>query len=200
MSLYQLIPGPDVAGKEEFYAYWENAFSQDQLQSLIVMGNKQAELNGKTAVIGDGSVSNIRKSKIAWFSCNEETSWLYDKLGFIARQINAQYFQFDLYGFVEDVQYTIYDSNDQGHYDWHVDKGYSNGVAPRKLSMVLQLSDPTEYEGGDLELQGGNGSQTVAKTQGLVHIFPSWVLHRVTPVTRGSRRTIVVWLAGPKFR
>lgn len=86
-----------------------------------------------------------------------------------------------------------------GHYDWHLDRG-GLGIAPRKLSAVIQLSDPNEYEGGDLQLYVGSEPTNIKKQKGLVVVFPSFVLHRVTPVTGGTRRSLVAWLSGPKFR
>jgi PKHD-type hydroxylase len=62
------------------------------------------------------------------------------------------------------------------------------------------LSDPSEYDGGDLEIWTGTEPKVLDKTKGIVHAFPSFVMHRVTPVTRGVRRTLVIWIAGPKFR
>lgn len=108
------------------------------------------------------------------------------------------FFDFDLYGFVEDFQYIVYNS-DNSHYDWHMDKGTLTSP-PRKLSLVLQLTDPSEYEGGDLELNYCSQPVKTKKERGLVYAFPSWVVHRVTPVTKGVRKTLVVWIAGPKFR
>jgi PKHD-type hydroxylase len=72
--------------------------------------------------------------------------------------------------------------------------------SPRKLSMVLQLSDPSEYDGGDLEFYVQSEPIKAEKKKGIVYVFPSWVLHRVTPVTRGTRRSLVMWIAGPKFK
>ena len=113
--------------------------------------------------------------------------------------MNGQFFDLDLYGFVEDLQYTTYNSVEEGHYDWHMDKGNLNS-SPRKLSMVLQLSDPTEYEGGDLEFMMSKDPIKATKQKGIIYTFPSYILHRVTPVTAGTRKTLVVWLAGPKFK
>jgi PKHD-type hydroxylase len=115
----------------------------------------------------------------------------------IARNLNGQFFGFNLFGFNESMQYTVYKDNG-GHYDWHIDKGILSS-SPRKLSLVLQLSDPSEYEGGDLEIMISKDVIKLEKRKGLVWAFPSWVLHRVTPVTKGIRRTIVVWVTGPKF-
>jgi PKHD-type hydroxylase len=203
MSLYQLLPSADVACKEETHAYWENGFSQAEITRIRMMGDRDiSATTSNQALIGAGQENpDIRRSKLAWFNLNEETTWLYDKLGYVVRQVNGQYFQFNLTGFAEPFQYTVYNGTERSHYDWHMDKGYAdNGAAPRKLSLVLMLSDPDEYEGGELELMTGPQPSKVANTQGLIHLFPSWVLHRVTPVTKGTRRSLVVWVCGPRFR
>jgi PKHD-type hydroxylase len=211
------MPAADVACREEFYANWINGFSLSELTRIVNYGDSLIQEPAKTGP-NDDDTPNIRKSLVSWLSHNQDTAWLYDRLSHVARQINGQYFQYDLTGFSEDFQYTVYKGNDKAFYDWHLDKGYAtNGAAPRKLSMVIQLSDPSEYEGGDLqlctgvgieraetqemvEMVSGSGISTLDKTQGMIHIFPSWILHRVTPVTRGTRKTLVIWVCGPKFR
>lgn len=197
MSVYQFAPAPDLCTKEETYATWENGFSEEELGEIIKLGD---DLKPAVAVVSDKSVVdiNIRKSHTAWIELNGRSSWLYDRLTFISRNLNGQFFDFDLYGFVEHFQYTVY-ASDRDHYVWHMDKGVRN-ASPRKLSLVLQLSDPAEYDGGDLELMYANDVFKCTRKKGLVYAFPSWILHRVTPVTRGVRRTLVVWIAGPKFK
>jgi PKHD-type hydroxylase len=99
------------------------------------------------------------------------------------------------------MQYTVYESDTQGHYTWHQDTGVNlTDLAPRKLSMVLQLSDPSEYEGGNLQVMTEISPQTVKKQRGLVAVFPSYVLHQVTPVTQGTRQSLVAWISGPQFK
>ena len=85
-------------------------------------------------------------------------------------------------------------------YKWHIDKGPGEDRPPRKLSMVLGLLDSDEYEGGDFEIKTGVESQVLPIKKGRVIAFPSWTLHRVTPVTKGIRKTVVVWVGGPKFK
>ena len=78
-------------------------------------------------------------------------------------------------------------------YDWHCDIG--RGAMTRKLSASLQLTDPNEYDGGALELWG---AAPINRTQGALLVFPSYTLHRVTPVTRGVRHSLVAWATGTK--
>lgn len=97
-----------------------------------------------------------------------------------------------------------------GHFQWHVDAlTYDQsqyrfpGELERKLSVTVNLSDPAEYDGGDLEFMNSVGqlvSQGETRTQGSVIVFPSTVCHRVTPITRGTRFVVVGWMVGPPLR
>ena len=198
MSVYQVTPPPDLSTREENFVTWENAFSLEELSLIRKIGDNLAI--GEGTIGGETSTTDteVRQSKVGWIACTSETQFIYDRLGYVLRMINGEYFNFDMYGFVEDFQYTVYTSNSD-HYSWHIDKGNLNS-SPRKISMVLQLSDPSEYEGGELEFQFGPSATVAQKKQGKIHAFPSWILHRVTPVTRGTRKTLVIWAAGPKFR
>jgi PKHD-type hydroxylase len=200
MSIYNFAPSPDLATREEITTTWENGFTDSQIDDIIRIGENLSLNDSIIAGQKDGDdMSHIRKSKTSWIKLDGRSEWLYDTLAYIARQINGQFYDFDLSGFVEDMQYTVYNGAENGHYSWHIDKGMLN-VSPRKLSMVVQLSDPSEYEGGDLEFFYSSEVMKAKKKKGLVYLFPSWVVHRVTPVTSGVRRSLVVWVAGPKFR
>ena len=200
MSMYQLLPSPSIAIPVIPFATWTDGFTNEEINKIISIGDRLALNN---AVVGDADGisihTSIRYSKTGWMSLNTETQFIYDKLFFIARQLNGQFFDFDIWGFAEALQYTIYDSSN-AHYTWHVDHGDGTGPSPRKLSLVLQLSDPCDYEGGDLEILTSPEPMKINKQKGLVAAFPSYVLHRVTPVTRGIRKTLVVWLTGPRFK
>ena len=105
---------------------------------------------------------------------------------------------FDLSGFGDEIQYTEYFGENNGHYSWHGDIGPN--VPHRKLSIVVQLSDPEDYEGGELELSAGSYLVDGPKTKGTVIVFPSFVLHRVLPLTSGERRSLVSWVSGPRLK
>lgn len=196
MSVYQFAPSPDKSTNECLHAWWNDGFTPREIKDIISIGDDYAQDDG---TIDTGRTDEvIRKSKVAWINNNTRTNWLYDRMAFIARQLNGQFFDFDLYGFIEDFQYTVYGEGGD-HYTWHMDKG-KNTTSPRKLSLVLQLSDPSEYEGGDLEIFTGTQTTILEKKRGIIHAFPSFVMHRVTPITRGVRKTLVVWVSGPKFK
>ena len=199
MSLYAFAPMPPTDREHEAFVIWENGFTDDELNKIEAYCDA---LPRRKATIGGFDVNDdyneYRKSKVGWISYNSETSWFYDQMASIARQLNSMFYRFDLSGFVEDMQFTVYDG-DGDHYDWHIDAG-STYTAPRKFSLVLQLTDPDQYDGGELHLQIGKDSIFVKRERGLVAAFPSYTLHRVTPVTRGIRKTIVVWVSGPPFK
>ena len=137
-----------------------------------------------------------RRSKIYWLPKTDEFLDIYTTFFELVNKCNNEFYQFKLTEIAEHIQYTVYNSDDQGYYDWHLDMG--PGKASRKLSLVFQLSDPTEYEGGDLQINTGQ-IMTLEKEKGTVLIFPSYLLHRVTPVTKGTRRSLVLWIEGPAF-
>ena len=197
MSTYQFAPSPDKTTNECLHSWWNDGFTARELKDIISIGDDYVQGEGTVGSGAGQTNAEIRQSKVSWINNNSRTSWLYDRMAWIARNLNGQFFDLDLFGFVEDFQYTEYTVGN--HYTWHMDKG-PGCIAPRKLSLVLMLSDPSEYDGGDLEIFTGVNTTTLDKKRGIVHAFPSYVMHRVTPVTRGVRRSLVVWISGPKFR
>ena len=117
----------------------------------------------------------------------------------IFRSINERYYQYDL----DDVfEFQLIKYYEGGNYNWHCDYGVSMGEGiDRKLSMTMQLSDPNDYEGGELELADyANRIQIMEKYQGRVLVFDSKVAHKVCPVTSGKRIALVGWASGPQLR
>ena len=118
----------------------------------------------------------------------------------VVAQANRESFGFDLEEFAESPQIARYGAERQGHFDWHSDIGAGALAAKRKLTIVVQLSDPAEYEGGQLELRADASISTAPRQRGMAMVFPSFVLHRVTPVTAGERLSLTLWSHGPAFR
>jgi PKHD-type hydroxylase len=182
----------------EPFAWWEGAFTEEQLdwlQQKAKEATQEAQVGGR----GSGGVNQeVRRSELNWLTNTEETRWVFEKLAHVVSSLNADYFGFDLTGFGEALQLTNYHEARQGMYIWHQDFGAS-GVS-RKLSLVLQLSDPNDYEGGELQLLTRKEPITVQKKRGLITVFPAWTLHQVTPVIKGTRQTLVTWASGPAFK
>lgn len=185
---------PHSKGIEPF-AWWENAFTEEQLDWLQQKAKEASEV-GETG--GAGVEEQTRRSEVNWLRNTQETSWVFKQLAHVASSLNAEHFGFDLTGFGEPLQLTNYHEVRQGMYKWHQDFGGS-GVS-RKLSMVLQLSDPNDYEGGELQLLTRKEPTSIQKKRGLITVFPAWTLHQVTPVIKGTRQTLVTWVAGPPFK
>ena len=181
----------------EPFVWWEGGFTEQELNWL----QEQARNADQRAQAGDikteEELKQVRRSQVSWLQKTPDTAWVFEKLGHIASSLNAKYFRFDLTGFGEPLQLTNYDQSEHGMYGWHQDYG---GGTSRKLSLVLQLTDPSQYEGGNLQIMTGGQPQTVRKQRGLVAAFPSYVLHQVTPVTSGNRQSLVAWISGPAFR
>lgn len=140
----------------------------------------------------------IRRSQTVFFGPEQKYAWLYDRLWGAAQECNRRFFCVDLAGVEANVQLARYDSTDRGFYDWHTDFA---GIRPlRKLSISIQLSNPEDYAGGDLELLYGTEPQKLDRSRGNFIVFPSFMLHRVTPVTRGTRWSLVAWILGTRWR
>ena len=115
-------------------------------------------------------------------------------------EANDVLWHFELGELKEQIQYTEY-YEDGGHYDFHLDVGGGDPINQRKISITVQLSDGSEYEGGDFQmLRGGIEPETLPKKKGAVIIFPSYILHRVTPVTAGTRKSLVLWIGGGSYK
>ena len=202
-----LLPGIVPPPYQAFEVH-PKAFTPRQCERIVALGRSlvsaQAGLEGD-----DGDEVNdesIRRSRTAWIAPDDDSWWIYDKLGAIAERANRRY-GFDLTGFGEDLQFTTYDEPGS-FYSWHQD-GLDGGVADRKLSIVVQLSDPTDYAGGEIQffevVDDYDDEQLASYTYqahqlGTAVVFPSFEYHRVLPMRQGVRHSLVAWITGPPFR
>jgi PKHD-type hydroxylase len=176
------------------YYRFDKAFSNELCNDIRVRLQDAPLVDG---TVGTGKVdSDIRVSKVCWLPKTSKFLDVYSMIFGMAGKANDVFFNFNLESIDSKIQYTVYDETFKGYYDWHIDVGAHS--TRRKLSVVVQLSDPSEYEGGELQIHCGKVI-SVEKDKGTVIIFPSYLLHRVTPVTKGTRRTLVVWIDGPPF-
>jgi PKHD-type hydroxylase len=181
------------------YYYFTNGFNNEELDKIY---KDVATLNFEKASTIDSKSNGkeIRSSSVKWIPNNQQWSWLYLKLMDMAVQANNALWHFDLYSVPDLIQYTEYYATENGHYTWHQDFGPGT-PSLRKVSITVQLSGPDEYEGGDLEYwKGGNDIVKAPKDKGLVFIFPSYMMHRVTPITKGTRRSFVLWVGGEHYK
>jgi PKHD-type hydroxylase len=179
------------------YYYFDNAFSEDELTKINNLAMSYPKMQATTVGEEGTNVSEYRKSTVVWLPDEPRSLWLYNKISELAHTANTNMWNYEIWGYNDQLQYTIYEG-DGGHYDWHADLGPT--ISNRKLSCVIQLSDPNDYEGGDLQLNNGGGVVTIEKKKGRIVFFSSFVLHRVTPVTKGTRISLVTWLSGRNLR
>lgn len=147
------------------------------------------------AEVERGHAVEFRVSTIAWIEPQPSAHWLYHRMAELFLAANGK-FRFEIDGLVDALQYTVY--GPQGQFDWHTDLG-SGAISTRKLSLSLLLNAETEYEGGRLEfMNAARGSEGLPA--GSAVFFPAYMVHRVSAITRGTRRSLVAWGYGPPFR
>jgi PKHD-type hydroxylase len=162
--------------------------------------NNLTSIEARVGSAGQGRLSEQRKSNVAWLMPTDENLRFYfEKVAYYINKANTDYFQFSLTGF-HSMQYTMYPETVQGKYDWHTDQGdlFTTQNMGRKLSAVVALND--DYEGGVFETLDSDTPRSYDLKKGEMIMFPSFLMHRVTPVTKGIRRSLVIWVEGPNFR
>jgi PKHD-type hydroxylase len=180
---------------------WQGLFSEAELDAIVRLGDSLALENAELSVGGQG-YENIRRTLVAWVERGSQTDMLYQRMEEAVLALNARYFRFDLSGLAS-FQYALYGGPEGGHFDWHKDYGRDPSDPtrePRKLTLSLQLSNPSDYQGCDLQVRAGNQIDTAPRARGTLIAFPANVLHQVTPIESGTRKALVVWAVGPEFR
>ena len=176
----------------QFYWY-ASAFTDEEIESIEKLVNGLQFHYGEAGREGEAPKEGVRTSKIKWLDPTPETRWIYQKLGNYIAEANDNVWNFNWEGHTDEIQYTEYYSSEKGKYDWHVDVG-NGSMSMRKISAVLLLND--DYEGGDLQIK--HVGEELDKTKGNLFIFPSYLMHRVTTVTKGVRKSLVIWAGGPE--
>ena len=184
-------PNPNI--NQTNYYWFDKVFSQEDLQYIDNLQNLYNFELGTTVGAGD----EVRKSKIKWITYDENSDWLYERIKDMVIEANGIW-EFDIHSIIDNIQYTEYYGGG-GHYGWHMDIGPAP-INHRKISITIQLSNPDEYVGGDLELWTGVGQLSAPRSQGCAVLFPSYMLHRVTPVESGVRKSLVLWIGGGTYR
>ncbi len=177
-------------------------FTPLQCKMIIEAGREEpkniAEVGADSKGIKGGKVdTKTRTSHISWIPFSKMPE-MYKNIEKIMKTTNGNHFGFDGMQITEMAQYTEYPEG--GFYDWHVDNDVNCKHEPpiRKISMTCLLSPENEFEGGDLELV--KEGQSVKLQQGQAIFFASFIRHRVAPVTKGVRRSLVMWFGGPPLK
>ena len=177
-------------------------FTPEQCKMIIEAGRSEPKVNASVGSSEKGVKGSVidtktRTSHISWIPFKKMAD-MYKDIESIMKTTNGNHFGFDGMQITEMAQYTEYPEG--GFYDWHVDNDVNCSHEPpvRKISMTLLLNDPSEFEGGDLELMAPG--KFAKLKQGHAIIFASFLNHRVNPVTKGVRQSLVCWFGGKPFR
>ena len=177
-------------------------FTPEQCQKIIDCGRRQTPQKAQVGMgrPGGGIDTNKRTTTISWIPFKEMPE-MYDDLNRFIQRANLNHYGFDDIQITENAQFTEYPEG--GFYDWHMDLNAfgQEGQNPiRKISMTLLLSDPKDFTGGDLLFgELGNNKPTPLK-QGQAIFFASFLRHKVAPVKKGIRRSMVMWFGGPPLK
>jgi len=176
---------------------FKDGFTDDEVQKIVDIAQAFEEKQGKAYGEKAQGVSGSRNSEIRWIRHQPESQWIYERFETLAKLANERIFQFHVTGIQDPLQFAQYGPGQC--FDWHLDfeRGPSSN---RKLSLVVQLTDPGEYQGGDLQIMVATQPFTVPRKKGCVILFPSFLLHRVTPIEAGTRLSVIGWIAGPCLR
>lgn len=189
------------------WAYWVNCVSHSDCDALTSLALKLPEHKPTLGFDSGVSDDNMRRSVLRWIDPvkNPEFTYIHDLMWKTLIRVNHDFFNFNVTA-LPPMQFTEYDESYLGEYKMHQDVFWVNpGPNHRKISLIVQLTDPSEYEGGDLKFHYTNfpptdGDMKEMKKKGTVIAFPSFLFHQLTPVTKGKRRSLVAWFEGPKFQ
>lgn len=204
--MFPLVPYNNFKPKSNWnnFYFFKNVFNDEMIRELEHLVHTNYNFyKGRTGFAELGSDTDSYETNnrnIAYLSPSDSTKWLYDLLFPLALEANEKLFGFDIDIVTDPIHYVIY-PEDGGHLDWHMDVG-AFAVNKRKLAMTVQLSDPKDYDGGEFQIWfgGKDGHITLPREKGDVLIFPTFCMHRVTPITRGQRKVLVFWTGGRPFR
>ena len=173
-------------------------FTPEQCQLIINAGRSEPQQTAQVGGTAGGTVdTKTRTSHISWIPFSKLPE-MYKVIENIMLKTNSNHFGFDGMRLTEPAQYTEYPTG--GFYDWHIDSDVNcvNEPPIRKISMTCLLSPESEFEGGGLELM--SDGKIVRPKQGQAIFFASYIRHRVIPISKGIRKSLVMWFGGPSFK
>jgi PKHD-type hydroxylase len=172
------------------YVY-ERVFSREECERIKTIGRALPLWTGMSTSEDD----HYRVCKTSWIEEASRTEFIFQRLRDVVHSVNELY-QLEAAGFGEPLHYIGYEAG--GRFEWHTDLG-SGPMSTRKISLSIQLSDEDEYRGGDLEFCP-HGVIPEFRGLGNAIAFPSYIAHRVLPVSEGQRHALVAWIHGPAFK
>jgi PKHD-type hydroxylase len=180
------------------YCVVNDVFTKEEIDRIIDLEDLQKFAKARVGTDEGNLVEQVRDSEVMWIHHDRASEWLFERFGTLVGNVNGDFFMYDIEGF-DSFQYTTYRENE--HYNWHIDMGNLSTNYERKISASIVLTDPSEYEGGELHLiPSGNIDEPVILKPNLGDIvfFASWMPHKVTSVTSGVRKSLVAWVMGKR--
>ena len=187
------------------WCYYESKLTKQSCEDIIKFAAEIKPTKGVVGISGGGMGEHeMRKSVVRFIqSKDKKFEQLFDGMWKLAIETNEINFNFHI-SKLDFIQLAEYDAAYQGKYDRHHDVFWMNNDPKyhRKISMIVQLTDPSEYEGGDFEFFNlvNFPDKEIIRKQGTILFFPSFLDHQATPVTKGKRHSLAAWFDGPKWR
>lgn len=187
-----------LAGRKNYFAIGLSCFDQEQIDRLKAVVDEHARPAEVTQYGGNAVVKDQRSTVGYSLPHDAEYEWVYDIITAVFTAAN-QDMRYDIVPSMNDpIQLLRYDGSEKGFFRWHADTMPDDMT--RKISVVVPLSDPGDYEGGSLQFDQGGAVREIVQEPGRPVVFPSWLTHQVTPVTAGKRYSLVAWIRGPNWR
>lgn len=178
------------------YWFWQSGISAEKCDALVEQCQKVESVKGTVFSGQDACENQHRNSTVRWV---QNIDGIQQLIWPFVWEANRLAFNVDISAIFE-VQFTEYDATEEQYYKWHHDVNWGSDAGfDRKLSVVIQLTDPDSYEGGDFQFQTLDAPESL-RNKGAVMVFPSYLEHQVTPVTKGTRHSLVTWVEGPRWR
>ena len=185
---------------------YEDWFSKEDCNYITSEAERLLDINPATTGELDSKVRKVRQGMSGFITTALQEhmplwNFIAPRFWNAINDANRNSYDFNV-NYLDSIQYTVYNGDEEAgdFYDWHIDTFIETPNAyQRKLSVTLQLSDTNDYEGGDFEFMHSSSPSNV-RGQGNILVFPSFMTHRVTPVTKGTRRSLVAWFEGSKFK
>lgn len=179
----------------------ELKFTSEECDRIISLTKASYPVSASVGGSNDSSkiVRQIRSADIYDIENNDKNRWIFEKVAMIVSFVNTVHFDYDILGITHSLQLIHYssDMDIKGHYDWHIDAGPGDPVY-RKISLTTQLSNSSDYEGCELIINNHGHEVIGTKEKGSVHLFPSYMPHKVNSITKGERYALVIWIHGSK--
>lgn len=178
----------------------ELMFTKEECKQIIDITTDAYPTNASVGSEKSSKVAKeIRSAKIYDITPTYENKWIFEKIAKAVSVANTVYFDYDISNIAHGLQLIHYpsDTDVKGHYNWHVDAG-NDMLATRKISFTAQLSDPEDYVGCDLKVNNHCQEVQAVREQGSISLFPSYMPHIVTPIEKGDRYALVIWIHGSR--